>query len=207
MHVPHEFQARDVSQAHAAIDEVRFATLYTSTPGAQASHLPLLLDRRRGRFGSLVGHLARRNPQWRSLTPETEVLAVFVGPSAYISPTWYETRPRVPTWNYVAVHARCIPTLVVERTALRNMVLELSGAMEQPDTEWRADPDYVESLLDGIVGFQLEIMRLDAQFRLSQQNGAADRRRVHAALETGGPGQRMVAGLMERYGVDSPSGN
>lgn len=205
MHVPQEFLGRNVSQAQAAIDEFRFATLYTSVPGPEASHLPLLLDRRRGRFGTLVGHLARRNPQWRSLTPQSEVLAVFLGPSAYVSPTWYATRPRVPTWNYVAVQALCIPTLVVERTALREMVLELSAVMEQPDSDWRADPAYVDSLLGGIVGFHLEIVRLDAQFRLSQQNEPDDRGRVHAALAGGDAGQRLVAGLMERYGADCAS--
>ena len=205
MHTPEEFLGRNVSQAQAAIDELRFATIYTSAPGPEASHLPLLLDRSRGKFGTLVGHLAKRNPQWRNLTPQTEVLAVFLGPSAYVSPTWYATRPRVPTWNYVTVHARCVPTLVVERTALREMVMELSGVMEHPDTDWQADPDYVDSLLGGIVGFHLEIVRLDAQFRLSQQNEPDDRRRVHAALAGGDLGQRLVANLMERYGADSVS--
>src|SRR5689334_21322792 len=99
---------------HEFIRRHSFATLVTiSSSGPVASHLPLLLDAEAGPHGSLLGHMARANPQWR--TAEGEALAIFLGPHAYVSPAWYGEPGTVPTWNYVAVHAYGTFRLVEER--------------------------------------------------------------------------------------------
>jgi transcriptional regulator len=199
MHTPDEFKEKELANAHDLIEELRFSTLFTSQPQPDASHLPLLLDRDRGPKGTLVGHLAKRNLQCDAIGAAETVLVCFLGPSTYISPSWYGTQPRVPTWNYVAVHAHCRPTMVFEPDALRNMVMRLSRTMERADTTWRADAAYVDSMLGEIVGFELEIIELQAQVRLSQQNSPDDRTRVLAALSHGTLAQRQVAEFVERY--------
>ncbi len=199
MHTPNEFKETDPTIAQDLIEELRFATLFTSHAQSDASHLPFLLDRDRGRKGTLIGHLAKRNPQCKAIEAAELVLVVFLGPTSYISPSWYGTEPRVPTWNYVAVHAQCRPSMVFDRDALRSMVMRLSRTMEGPVTTWQADPAYVDSLLGDIVGFELEVIELQAQVRLSQQNSLDDRARVFTALSHGSLAERQVAKFMERY--------
>ena len=105
MYIPAAFQQTDKTKLHDFIEANSFGLL-VSTHGGEpfATHLPFLLERDAGPHGCLVGHVARANPQWHGLDGQT-VLAVFSGPHAYVSPTWYEAENVVPTWNYVAVHA------------------------------------------------------------------------------------------------------
>jgi transcriptional regulator len=211
MLTPDEFRLARIEQSWNLMKAIRLATLFTGRADARAhaspfssptaSHTPLMLDRGRGEKGTLIGHLARRNPQVEAIAAADSVLAVFLGPNAYISPRWYGTKPRVPTWSYVAVHAECRATMVRDRERLRAMVLDLAGLMEPLDSDWTPDSAYVDSLVGDIVGFELEILRLDSQVRLSQQNGMDDRRRVHAALSAGGFGDRQVARLMEEWSL------
>src|SRR5688572_13248426 len=105
MYVPSHFNVTDLATLHDAIERYSFATLVSQSSGKlEASHLQLLLDRDAGLQGTLVGHMARANLQWQ-LAAGQEVLAIFSGPHAYISPQWYSAEAVVPTWNYVAVHA------------------------------------------------------------------------------------------------------
>ena len=112
MYVPTAFAETDEGKLHEFMQAYSFGLL-VSTHGGEpfATHLPFLLDRNAGPHGTLVGHMARANPHWHDLEGQT-VLAVFSGPHAYISPTWYESENVVPTWNYVAVHAYGICRLV-----------------------------------------------------------------------------------------------
>src|SRR4051812_5840105 len=105
MYVPAAFAEPDRGRLHEFIEAYSFGLLVSSHRGPFATHLPFLLDRTAGPHGTLVGHMARANPQWHDLDGR-EVLAVFSGPHAYVSPSWYEADDVVPTWNYVAVHAR-----------------------------------------------------------------------------------------------------
>ena len=110
MYIPKAFEVTDLSTLHEFIETYSFGTLVT-VAGEQpvATRLPLILDRARGRNGSLLGHVARTNPQWRSFDGDRQCLVMFDGPHAYISPSWYATSPAVPTWNYAAVHVYGIP--------------------------------------------------------------------------------------------------
>src|SRR5689334_11890616 len=128
MYIPPHFAASDPQLGLDIIDRHSFATLVTVHDGLPfATHLPLLLEQR-GPRRTLVGHVARANPKWQHLELGQRVLAVFAGPHAYVSPTWYEPRPdNVPTWNYVAVHVRGRPRLLPAGAATLDVVSRLSA--------------------------------------------------------------------------------
>ena len=174
---------------HRIIREHGFATLVTVTDGVpHASHVPFVLDETRGALGSLRGHLARGNPRCDALSGG-EALVVFSGPHGYVSPSWYGDRPRVPTWNYVAVHAYGTPR-VTTREELRALLGALVEQNESPLAEpWRMDslpPDYLDDMLGHIVGFEIAIRRIEGKLKLSQNRGADEQRRVAATLRRRG---------------------
>jgi transcriptional regulator len=173
-----------------------------------ASQIPFLVERRDDRL-YLLGHLARANPQCGDLEAAGEALAIFQGPHAYISPSWYETGPAVPTWNYATVHAYGPVRTIADRDWLRDLVDRLSTRHEatEPAPPWRMRdlPNaYVEMMLNGIVGLELAVDRLEGKFKLSQNRPAADRPRIIAALERrDDPDSQHVARLMhERAPAD-----
>jgi transcriptional regulator len=168
-----------------------------------ASHIPFLLERRDGRV-LLQAHLARPNPQLAELDRSGEALAIFQGPHAYISPSWYTAGPAVPTWNYAAVHAYGKVRPIADPEWLRDFVRRLSERHEarEPAPAWRMDelPEpYLASMLRGIVGVEIEVDRLEGKFKLSQNRPAADRPRIIAALQQRDDAEsRDVAALMRR---------
>jgi transcriptional regulator len=168
--------------------------------GLVASHIPFLVEQR-GEEVHLLGHLARPNPQVEDLGRSAEVLAIFAGPHAYISPSWYAGGPSVPTWNYVDVHAYGNVQLVEDSDWLRSLLRRLSDRHEgRSPTPWCMQdlPEaYLESMLKGIVGLDIAVSRLEGKFKLSQNRPAGDRPRVIAALERRGDADALaVARLM-----------
>jgi transcriptional regulator len=174
--------------------------------GLIASHIPFLVERDGDQL-HLHGHLARPNPQVGDLARGGEVLAIFHGPHAYISPSWYTSGPSVPTWNYADVHAYGIVRLVEDADWLRRLLRRLSERHEarNPDPWQMQDlPEtYLEGMMKGIVGLDIAVTRLEGKYKLSQNRPAADRPRVVAALEAQSDADaRAVAGLMrEREGA------
>ena len=155
--------------------------------GLIASQIPFLIERRDGVL-YLQGHLARANPQLADLDGASEALAIFEGPHAYISPSWYESGPAVPTWNYATVHAYGPARTIADPNWLRDFVRRLTERHEarEPSPPWRmADlPEaYIASMLNGIIGVEIAVGRLDGKFKLSQNRPAADRPRIVAALK------------------------
>ncbi len=185
MYRPASFSVDETATLHDFIRAHGFATLVTrGAGGLVANHLPMLIDDADGPAGSLVGHMARANPQWRDI--EGEALAVFSGPHSYISPTWYEASGTVPTWNYVAVHAYGTLRIVHEPEALLEILRRSVQAYEgSRATPWTFDESDLplDKLLPSIVGFRLEIARLEGKWKLSQNHPEERRRRVIAALE------------------------
>ncbi len=168
--------------------------------GITASRVPFLLERR-GEALHLLGHLARPNPQNADLAAGGEALAVFTGPHAYISPTWYANGPAVPTWNYADVHAYGTVRLIERKDWLRDLLRRLSERHEAGSPRpWRMDelPErYLDGMVKGIVGFEIAVQRLEGKFKLSQNRPAEDRPRVIAALEAqADPEATAVARLM-----------
>jgi transcriptional regulator len=175
-----------------------FATIITEVEGSPfATHLPFLLDPRRGVVGTLRAHMARPNPQWRGFNGGREALVMFHGPHAYISPSWYEVQPAVPTWNYAVVHAYGVPRCV-EEAVLREILLATVETFEAPGASLSIPEEYFDKMAIGVVGFEMEITRLEGKLKLSQNRSESDRARVIEALgESRHETEREVARLME----------
>ncbi len=199
MYVPAHFDASDLGFCHGLIRAYPFAPIIT---GASASHVPFLLDPDRGPYGTVVGHLARPNQQHDVLAQGAPALVVFTGPHAYVSPTWYETHPAVPTWNYCVVHVHGIAR-ILDDDATR---VYLARLVAQFDPNWRFDAlpdDYRTKMVRGIVAFDLEILRIEGKAKLSQNRSPADIANVIAALESSSaPGDAEVGRWMRRARVD-----
>src|SRR5262249_49091999 len=145
-------------------------------------------------------HMARANPQWREAEGQT-ALAVFSGPHAYISPTWYEAAQVVPTWNYVAVHASGTIQILEEPAAVRGIVEKsvqvYERAMPRP---WSFDGSttFVERLLTQIVGFRLKIEKIEGKWKLNQNHPVERRRKVVRVLrERGDETSLAIADLIQ----------
>jgi transcriptional regulator len=185
MYIPDAFREARPDVLHDAMRRIGFATLITQ--GLEANHLPMLLD-----GNVLRGHVARANTVWKS--GEGEALAIFLGPHAYVSPSWYpskaETGKAVPTWNYVTIHAKGRIRWVQDADWLRAHVTALSEVHESPRPEpWKvtdAPESYIAAMLKGIVGFELEIAQLDGKYKLTQNRDEDDRDAVRAAYEREG---------------------
>jgi len=188
MYSPTAFRIEERAAIHALMRENSFATLITTdAEGAPfATHLPFLVDADAGEAGTLRAHMARANPQWRHFQEGREVLVVFQGAHAYISPAWYETQPAVPTWNYAAVHAYGPPRLL-DASGLKTLLYAMVALYEgkgEADWQFEMGPEYVEQMMRGIVGFEIPITRLHGKLKMSQNRSEADRRQVIAALES-----------------------
>jgi transcriptional regulator len=190
MYIPPAFREDDPAELHAIIRAGRIATLVTATPeGLVATPLPLLLDEAEGEYGVLYGHVAKANPQWR-LPVTGEALALFAGPDAYITPSWYVAKAEhgkvVPTWNYSAVHAYGSIEFFEDEVRLRDVVTRLTELHERSrDNPWSvsdAPEAFLKSQLRGIVGLRLPITRLEGKRKLSQNRNAADRSGVANGL-------------------------
>jgi transcriptional regulator len=182
MYVPKHFEQKDDATLCDFIDAHAFGTLITTVAGRPfASHVPFLLDRETRK---LHCHLARPNPQWQQVASAPQVLAIFAGPHAYVSPTWY-VDAGVPTWNYAVVHvygtARCVDDAAFTRAHVEALAAKFERGSASP---WK--PDYDVRRLHGIVGIEIAIDALEGKFKLSQNRSAADRAGVMARLTDSG---------------------
>jgi transcriptional regulator len=179
MYVPASFAISDEKILESFIERYDFATLTSSSStGLVASHIPIMLRPVAGKT-VLIGHVARANDQWRHFDGKAEALAIFHGPHAYISPTWYSTSPAVPTWNYAAVHVYGKPRAREEgdftAAALRDLVARHEGSRAKP---WRMEDlasDFYEKLARAIVAFEMPIHRIEGKFKLGQNRSQDDR--------------------------------
>ncbi len=207
MYVPPAFRDDDRASLYATIRAARLANFVTATAeGLIASPLPLFLDDAEGAHGVLYGHLARANPQWKS-PPLGEALAIFMGPDAYVSPSWYATKQEtgkvVPTWNYVTVHAYGPAEFFDDPDRLLAVVTQLTDLYEQPRAApWAvsdAPENFIRAQLQGIVGLRMPITRIEGKRKMSQNRNAADRAGVINGLsESERANDRAVAALMSR---------
>jgi transcriptional regulator len=202
MYIPASFKQDDVAVLHEFIEQHSFATLVSRHDEAPlASHMPLLLDRGSGASGTLIGHVARANPQWQQAEGQN-VLAIFSGPHAYISPAWYEADNVVPTWNYTAVHAYGSWQTIDDAASLEQIVRDYVDFYERPrKSPWQLDasPEFLQKLLPQIVGFRIEIARLEGKWKLSQNHPPQRRQKVINALRLQADENSLaIAALMER---------
>ena len=211
MYLPGHFAETRGEVLHALLREHPFATLVTqSDKGLNADHLPLHLATEVASCGALQGHVARANPLWRHAA-ETEVLAIFHGAQAYVTPSWYATKradgKAVPTWNYVVVHARgrlrAIDDPVWLRRQLETLVAQHEAGFAEPWHIADAPPDYIDTMLGAIVGIEIVISELTGKWKTSQNQPAVNRAGVVAGLRRQGSDDslrmaELVAGIPAR---------
>ena len=178
MYIPSFNRIEDRAAINAFIHAYGFATVITQRDHAPwASHLPVLLDEKGAGHGTLRSHMARANEQWRHFTPHDEVLCIFHGPHAYISPSWYVQQHTVPTWNYAAVHVYGVPEIVDDH-ALKQIVIDTTEKYEALMPKPWSIPlseEEIAKMLKAIVGFSIAITRVEAKFKLGQNRSAEDR--------------------------------
>ena len=192
MYIPRFNEEKRLPVMQALIESHPLATLVTlGGSGLFATHLPLLLEEDGSEFGTLKGHIARANAQWKDLVSTVDALAIFVGPDHYISPNWYagkqEHGKEVPTWNYAVVHAYGPLRVIEDEQWLLRLVSRLTDVHEASTSAmpWKvtdAPADYIQAMLKAIVGVELPIRRLEGKWKASQNKTDADREGVVAGL-------------------------
>ena len=206
MYTPRSFAIDDLQEMQQQMRDTRLAVLVThGAQGLQASHLPLLLRPDEGPNGTLYGHFARANPQWKDLQDGAEALVIFAGADAYVSPGFYPSKAEhgkaVPTWNYIAVHAYGSAEVFSDAARLHELVSALTDRHESGRAQpWKvsdAPADYIDGMLKAIVGFTLPIQRLEGKRKLGQNRSSADVAGVREGLAASPDAQdRALAHLM-----------
>jgi len=178
-----------------------FPLLVTGTGGnLMGSHLPAMVQEHDGAL-VIDMHMAKNNPQWKEFFDD-EVMVVFTGPHAYVSPRWYEEKERVPTWNYTAVHAYGVPRVIEEPGAKHASQRRLVAAM---DPQWLPKfdalrADYVQQMLGGIVNFEVAVTRVETRWKLSQNRSRREMELIAAQLEgSEDSGERALAAITRKH--------
>ncbi|MFZ5592791.1 MAG: FMN-binding negative transcriptional regulator [Pseudomonadota bacterium] len=200
MYIPEHFKETNSERISALIEGNSFGMLVTTPDGVPfVSHLPFIFDRAAGYKGKLLCHMARANPQWRHFSSCGEVLAVFQGPHAYVSPSWYSS-PGVPTWNYAVVHLRGKPRLIESEFELEALVERLTHVYEfHMPSPWKPNltGERRTKLLNMIVGFEIEVSDIQGKFKLSQNRPLEDQQSVVEKLsQSSNQTEAAVAKLM-----------
>jgi transcriptional regulator len=207
MYIPEHFEERDVAVLHALLRSHPLGTWVTEANGQLVvNHIPFIVDATRGKFGVLVGHVARANTIWKTVSTQVDSVVVFQGPQAYITPSWYPTKREhgkvVPTWNYAVVHAHGLPRAIDDPEWLRGHVEALTGVHEsERGASWRvsdAPSSYIDAMLRAIVGIEIPIARLVGKWKASQNRAVPDRLGViEGLLERGDHESQQMARLVK----------
>ena|SRR4029077_1087462 len=210
MYIPPLNRVEDRQAINAFIHAHGFATVITNSDGKTvASHLPVLFDEE---MNLLRSHMARANEQWKQFASGDEVLCVFHGAHAYISPSWYEQQHTVPTWNYAVVHVYGKPSLVDE-AQLKQIVLDTTAkyesSMPQP---WKIplSEKEIDQMLKAIVGFKIDIVRVEAKFKLGQNRSREDQEKMLRNLQSAPDDQSRALAkfiLAQRNRIDAAALN
>lgn len=200
MYVPTSFRIDDHGILLDFVERHAFATVVSIRDNVPfASHIPLVLDRS---ANVLLGHMARANPQWKHFETGDEILSIFTGPHAYVSPSWYVDSPAVPTWNYATVHVYGLPRLISsERTAeaVDTLVRKYEDHRETPWPNVLPD-EFRRRMLSAIVGFEIPITRIEGKFKLGQNRSAEDQAGMLQGLRKDGPEAMALADFIDRNG-------
>jgi transcriptional regulator len=189
MYIPNAFREDDIEKLVTFMRANSFATLVSILNDVPiASHIPLVVTVQNN-VVKLSGHLAKANPQWQ-VFGVGETLAVFTGPHAYISPSLYEKQESVPTWNYIAVHAYGVPqviTLSDSPELMDKMIEEMIDTYgSEYKSQWHSLSDnFREGMMNGIIGFEMTVTRLEGKYKLSQNRSHFDQNNVaHSLLQS-----------------------
>ena len=204
MYIPKHFEINDLNIIEDFLNSNGFGLLINNfKDDLTATHLPFLYEAQEGDKGTLYTHVARNNPQWKSLNSDKKVLAVFSGPHGYISPSWYSSNPAVPTWDYMAIHIYAHPELIEDKEKVYELLNKTSNFYEsQNGTDWKLDltSEYYQKLTDLIVGIKLKVVEIQASFKLSQNKSVEDLKKVTDALKNKRDSKSIeLADLITKY--------
>lgn len=173
----YNLEEMSIEQLHNFIEKYNFASLINQNNGDFfVTHIPVMLDRHQGDYGTIIGHMAKVNSNFKMFDINHNSLCIFQGPHSYISPTWYRSSPNVPTWNYAVVHAYGKPTLVSKEQLSDDLtqMVNYNESKYDINTSYNISDDYKNRLIDHIVGFRMEILRIEHRFKLGQNKNPKD---------------------------------
>jgi transcriptional regulator len=210
LYVPKAHVVEDLNFLHDFMEEFPFVMLVTATPTLRITHIPSILDRSRGRFGTLRGHISAQNAQKAAFDGTHQAVVVFRGPQGYISPTWYASRTSVvPTWNFGVVHASGRPRAITDRGQAHDLLATLIRRNEQrvgsTEYDFAAQPrEYVDRMMQGISPFEMEIQALEGKFKLGQERTEGDRNGVLTHLARGEYKERSLFDVTQAFYKSPP---
>jgi transcriptional regulator len=190
LYIPKPQLVEDRRFLHDFMDEFAFVDLVTVSPTLRITHIPVVLDRATGPYGTIHGHISRQNPQSATFDGRQTGVIVFHGPHGYISPTWYaKTGNVVPTWNFAVVHATGKLRPVDGEKPLYELLSKTIAKFESYEgTNYdfaKVDDSYKYGLMKGIIGFEMEIELLEGKFKLGQDRSPADKQSLLQKLGNG----------------------
>jgi transcriptional regulator len=204
---PPQFKSQEAAHALEVMRGYPFASLISNDDAGfpYVTHLPLHLEQRgdgQDQKTVLLGHVAKPNQHWQYLTARPEALVTFMGPYAYLSPQIYPDLVRVPSWNYLTVHAKVSARLIEEPTAKDALLKQLIGDHEPVyRQQWiNLGEDYQHKMLAGIVGFELDVVQLDCKLKLNQHRPESHGK-LHTLYELGNDNERALAEWMRKLGM------
>lgn len=199
------FVRTDTATARRLVDDITMGTLVSmASPTADASPLPFRFhqDTASGQ-ARLEGHMDRRNPLWRSLEQDGRALVIFWGPNCYVSPSRYETSPRVPTWLYSTLHIHGRAEVKQENEWLNKHLIDLSSHLEAADSGWNLSDvsAYKNNLINHITGVTITVEKITAQLKLAQHNSSLDRSKLYSLLRQGNNQEQLLADEIDKFGM------
>jgi len=210
LYIPKAHIVEERKFLHDFMEEYPFIALVTAAPGLRITHIPSVLDRTRGRFGTLLGHISAQNPQKAAFDGAHQAVAVFRGPHGYISPSWYPSQMSVvPTWNFAVVHVSGRPRAITDKSKAHELLATLIKRNEQrvgsTAYDFAAQPrEYVDRMMQGISPFEMEIEAIEGKFKLGQERSEGDRTGVVAHLKNEPYKERSLSDLTERFYANPP---
>lgn len=215
LYIPKAHLVADRKLLHDFMDDYAFVNLVTAAPSIRITHIPVLLDRNAGAYGRIFGHISRNNPQSRAFDGREPAVIVFQGPHSYISPTWYTRSEAVPTWNFGVVHASGKLKPISDKKALRDLLAKLirkfEGRYPGSTYDFGKLPDsYIDGMLGGIIGFEMQIELLEGKFKLGQERSEQDKQGIVKNLQAARPDQSFgdfTASFYERLKKPGASNN
>jgi transcriptional regulator len=202
LYIPKAHLVEDRQLLHDLMEEFAFVSLVTASPSIHVTHIPTLLNRTRGNFGTIFGHIARNNPQSETFDGKHPAVIVFNGPESYISPSWYTKAEVVPTWNFAVVHASGKLKPIEDPKALHDLLAQLIHKFEDPKKtpyDFSKLPDsFTYPMIQHIIGFEMEIELLEGKFKLGQERSEGDRQGILKGLGATKP-ERSLHDITEAF--------
>lgn len=210
LYIPKVHLVDDLKFLHDFMEEFGFVMLVTTTPTLRITHIPSVLYRTEGQYGTLRGHISAQNPQKAALDGGHQAIVVFRGPQGYISPTWYSTQTSVvPTWNFGVVHVSGRPRPITDKAKAHDLLATLIARNEKrvgsTKYDFAAQPqDYVDHMMEGISPFEMQIQAIEGKFKLGQERNEDDRKGVLANLARGAYKEQSLFEMTQAFYKSHP---